>query len=112
VGLAKKFEYLYLPGESNPIVLEEGSPGLRLVQAVRDETHRFATNYNKLLRKKKLSLSSLESVPGIGPVKAKKILQSFGGIDKIKYVSPSEIAKKGSINIELAETVCEYLKKK
>ncbi len=112
VGLAKKFEHLFLPGESNPVILQEGSAGLRIVQAVRDETHRFATEYNKLLRKKKLSLSSLESVPGIGPKRAKNILVSFGGLDKIKESTPEEISKKGSVNMELAETIYEYLNKK
>lgn len=112
IGLAKKFEHIFRPGESEPIVLEEGSPGLRIVQAVRDETHRFATDYNKLLRKKKLNLSSLESVPGIGPKKAKKLLLSFGGLDKMRESDPQEISKRGSINMELAETVYAYLKKK
>ena len=111
-GLAKKFEHVFLPGESEPIILEEGSAGLRILQAVRDETHRFATDYNKLLRKKKLSISSLESVPGIGPKRAKKILLSFGGLNSIKESRPEEISKKGSINIELAETIYEYLNKK
>ncbi len=111
-GLAKKFEYIYLPGQSDPVVLEEGTPGLRILQAVRDETHRFATEYNKLLRKKQIKLSSLESVPGIGPKRAKKILISFGGLDKIKKSTPEEISNKGSINIELAETIHEYLNKK
>lgn len=112
IGLAKKFEHVFVPGESEPIILPEGSPGLRILQAVRDETHRFATGYNKLLRKKQLKLSSLESVPGIGPKRAKKILQVFGDLDKIKESTPKEISEKGAINIELAETVYEYLKKK
>lgn len=112
VGLAKKFEHLFLSGESDPVILQEGSAGLRIVQAVRDETHRFATEYNKLLRKKKLSLSSLESVPGIGPKRAKNILVSFGGLDKIKDSTPVEISEKGSVNMELAETIYEYLNKK
>ncbi|MBN2617431.1 MAG: excinuclease ABC subunit UvrC [Spirochaetales bacterium] len=111
-GLAKKFEYIYLPDQSEPIILKEASPGLRILQAVRDETHRFATDYNKLLRKKKLSLSSLESVPGIGEKRAKKLLLSFGSIDKIKLSSAEEISEKGSINIELAEIIHDYLNKK
>ncbi|MGL1893746.1 MAG: excinuclease ABC subunit UvrC [Spirochaetaceae bacterium] len=111
-GIAKKFEYVYVPGNSDPIILDEGSPGLRVLQSIRDETHRFATDYNKLLRKKKLSLSSLESVPGIGPKRAKKMLQTFGGLDSIKNSSPKEISNKGSINIDVAETIYEYLNKK
>lgn len=111
-GLAKKFEHIFIPGKSEPIVLPESSPGLRILQAVRDETHRFATDYNKLLRKKKLNLSSLESVPGIGPQRAKKILLSFGDLNKVKEASPYEISKKASVNIELAETIHEYLNKK
>jgi len=111
-GLAKKFEYIYLPDKSDPIVLKEGSPGLRILQGVRDETHRFATDYNKLLRKKKLNLTSLESVPGIGPKRAKNLLLTFGGLDKIKDSTPEEISRKSSLNMELAEVVVEYLNKK
>jgi len=111
-GLAKKYEHVFLPGRSEPIILKEGSPGLRILQAVRDETHRFATDYNKLLRKKKLKLSSLESVPGIGPKRAKKILLTFGDLDKIKESNPKDISTRAEINLELAETIYEYLNKK
>lgn len=111
-GLAKKFEHIFRPYESDPIILPHGSPGLRVLQGVRDETHRFATDYNKNLRKKRLVLSSLESVPGIGQVKAKKLLTTFGSVDNIAKSTPEEISEKTGINRELSETVCEYLKKK
>ena len=65
-GLAKKNEEIFLPGKSDPVILPAGSPALRILQAVRDETHRFATGFNQQLRHKKLKLTTLEGVPGIG----------------------------------------------
>ena len=65
-GLAKKKEEVYMPGREEPLAIDGDSPGLRILQAVRDESHRFATTRHKLKRGKRVSLSLLEGVPGIG----------------------------------------------
>lgn len=111
-GLAKREELIYLPGFDKPVDLPEGNPALRVLQYVRDETHRFATNYNKTLRKGRLSLSSLESVPGIGEKKGMKLIKSFGSLQGIYEQSTHDIASTAGINIEIAETLKAYLSEK
>ena len=112
VGLAKKEELLYLPGESDPIDLPEGDRALRILQHVRDETHRFATGHNQKLRKKQLSLSSLENIPGIGPARSRKLLTGFGSMENLYGAAAEEISKKGGISLEAAEMVKQYLSRK
>lgn len=80
-GLAKKNEEIYLYGRSRPINLPEGDPGLQVLQYVRDETHRFATGFNKKMRQKDSRFSILESIPGIGPSKSRKLIQAFGSLE-------------------------------
>lgn len=111
-GLAKREELIYLPGFEKPVDLPEGNPALRVLQYVRDETHRFATGYNKTLRKSRLSLSSLESVPGIGQKKSAKLLKSFGSLQGIYEREAEEIASAAGLNIKVAETLKIYLAEK
>ncbi len=111
-GLAKRDELIYLPGRDKPVDLPEGNPALRVLQYVRDETHRFATNYNKTLRKSRLSLSSLESVPGIGEKRGLKLIKSYGSLQGIYEQSSKDIASTAGINIEIAETLKAYLSEK
>jgi len=111
-GLAKREELIYLPGFDKPVDLPEGNPAQRVLQYVRDETHRFATNYNKTLRKGRLSLSSLESVPGIGEKKGLKLIKSFGSLQGIYEQSSEVLASTAGINIEIAETLKAYLSEK
>ena len=111
-GLAKREELIYLPGFDKPVDLPEGNPALRVLQYVRDETHRFATNYNKSLRKSRLSLSSLESVPGIGEKKSLKLIKTFGSLQGIYDQSIEHIASTAGINMEVAETLKAYLSEK
>ena len=112
VGLAKREELIYIPGSDKPVDLPEGNPALRVLQYVRDETHRFATNYNKTLRKERLSLSSLESVPGIGEKRGLKLIKSFGSLQGIYEQTSKVIASSAGINIEIAETLKAYLSEK
>lgn len=111
-GLAKREEMIYLPGFDEPVDLPEGNPALRVLQYVRDETHRFATNYNKTLRKGRLSLSSLESVPGIGEKRALKLIKSFGSLQGIYEQKTEDIASTIGINMEIADTLKAYLSEK
>ncbi len=112
VGLAKREEELFLPHTSEPILLPRGNSALRVLQAVRDETHRFATGFNQKLRAKTLKLSTLEGVPGIGEVRSRKLLQEFGSLEALSLADPSEIALRGGIGEALAETVKTYLVEK
>jgi excinuclease ABC subunit C len=112
VGLAKREEELFLPHTSEPILLPRGNSALRVLQAVRDETHRFATGFNQKLRAKTLKLSTLEGVPGIGEVRSRKLLQEFGSLEALSLADPTEIALRGGIGEALAETVKTYLVEK
>ncbi len=105
VGLAKQNEEIFTLDRSEPIHLPEGTDGLRILQAVRDETHRFATSFNKQLRKKELGLTTLESIPGIGPRRARGLLETFGSLREIKAAGAENIAEKMRVPRELAEKI-------
>lgn len=109
IGLAKKHEEIYFPNVSDPVILPHGSPALRVLQAVRDETHRFATGFNQLLRHKKLGLGLLEGIEGIGEKRSQKLLVEFGSLDKLEAADVYEIAQRGGLPLALAETVKTYL---
>jgi excinuclease ABC subunit C len=110
VALAKQFEELYLPGESNPVILPRRSPGLYLVQRVRDEAHRFAITSHRAQRGKIGMVSQLETVPGIGPKKRKALLKAFdNSIDAIRAASVEELTAVPGINQELAAAIKELL---
>ena len=108
-GLAKKDEEVWLPGAVRPVRLPDGDPGLRILQHVRDETHRFATAHNRRLRGRELSLSTLEGVPGIGPAKSARLITSFKSLEGIYDRSAAEIAKTAGVAEAVAETVREFL---
>ena len=113
IGLAKKQEEIFIPGKSEPIVLDRHRPALRLLQSLRDEAHRFAVSYHRSLRDKRLQESLLDEIPGIGPERKRKILTAFGSIRKLRAATPDEIAKKvPGIGIKFATTLAECLKRK
>lgn len=91
VGLAKQDEELYLPHNSEPIRLPRRSDTLRLLQRVRDETHRFATSRNQRLRTKENTTLVFESLPNVGKVRAKKLLDAFGTLDRLAAADPEEV---------------------
>jgi len=109
-GLAKRLEEIYLPGQSDPVRLPEGSPALKVLQAVRDEAHRFATSFNKRLRQKDLSFSVLEKIPGIGEKRSRLLIETFGSLDSLSAASADEIAEKCRMSLDQADEVLAYLK--
>jgi len=111
-GLAKREELIFLPEDREPIDLPEGDRALRILQHVRDETHRFATSHNQKLRKKTLTLSSLENIPGIGPSRSRKLLTGFGSMENLYGAEPEEIARTAGISMDAAEMVKLYLARK
>ncbi|MCE1206123.1 MAG: excinuclease ABC subunit UvrC [Spirochaetia bacterium] len=106
-GLAKKNEEIYLPDRIGPIVLPKDSPALRVLVAVRDETHRFATGLSKKLRTENLKFTVLEAVPGIGEKRAKKLLKIFGSLKEIAMADVERIADEAGISRETALMVKE-----
>src|SRR5437867_9366933 len=93
VGLAKEFEEIYRPGESNPMRLGQDSAALKLLQRVRDESHRFANTYNAQLRLKRISESILDEFPGIGEQRKAALLKKFGSVHRLRLAPVEEIAK-------------------
>jgi excinuclease ABC subunit C len=102
-GLAKRFEELYLPNRSAPVVLPRRSQALYLVQRIRDEAHRFAITYHRDVRGKRALRSELDDIEGIGPGRKKALLKRFGSVRRIKEASVEEVASTPGISLQLAE---------
>src|SRR5256885_7929422 len=92
IGLAKEFEEIYRPGISQPLRLSHESGALKLLQRVRDESHRFANTYNAKLRLKRISESLLDEFPGIGQRRKAALLKKFGSIQRLRLATLEQIA--------------------
>ena len=108
-GLAKRFEELYLPDRSAPVVLPRRSQALYLVQRIRDEAHRFAITYHRDVRGKRALRSELDEIAGIGPGRKKALLKRFGSVRRIREVSVDEVAETPGISRDLAERLKAHL---
>ena len=108
-GLAKRNEEVFLPGRSGPVLLPAASPALRVLQSARDESHRFATGFNRRLRSKRISLSLLEAVHGIGRARSRRLLEVFGSVETMLTESPQTIASRAGITRETAATLLAHL---
>src|SRR5207244_5605451 len=86
-ALAKRFEEVYLPGQADPVRIPRQSEALYLLQRIRDEAHRFAITYHRQLRAKRMTKSVIDDVPGLGPVRKKRLLKELGGISAGKATS-------------------------
>ncbi len=86
IGLAKKLEEVYLPHESYPQNIPKTSSGLRLLQRVRDEAHRFAITYHRKLRDKRTFTSELSEIAGIGEKTSQKLLIEFGSVENLREI--------------------------
>jgi excinuclease ABC subunit C len=94
-GLAKEREELFAPGRSEPIVQEHNSPGMFLVQRVRDEAHRFAITHHRKARSRKALSSPLDSVEGIGPARRRRLLRTFGSLQAIREAPVAALVEAG-----------------
>ncbi|HEV2208733.1 MAG TPA: excinuclease ABC subunit UvrC [Verrucomicrobiae bacterium] len=93
IGLAKEFEEIYRPGEREPLRLPAHSGALKLLQRVRDESHRLANTYNAELRLRKISESILDEFPNIGERRKAALLKKFGSVQRIRLASVEQIAE-------------------
>jgi len=108
-GLAKRFEELYVPGRSEPIVLPRRSQALYLVQRIRDEAHRFAITYHRTVRGKRALASVFDEVPGIGPARKKALLKRFGSVRRMREASLEELAATPGVGRAAAERLKSHL---
>lgn len=108
IGLAKKLEEVFLPGQKEPIMIPRTSPALRLLQRIRNEAHRFAIEFNRKLRDKRTIGTELQKIPGIGPKKAEVLLKHFGSVKKIKELTTEQITEAPNIGLSDAQKITEY----
>ena len=92
LGLAKRLEEIILPGVEEPLRLDRHDPALRMLQALRDEAHRFAIGYHRKLRDKRMEQSVLDTIPGIGPARRAALLKAFGSVRKLRKAAVDEVA--------------------
>ena len=93
IGIAKKLEEIYFPGDSIPLYIDKKSESLRLIQQIRNEAHRFAITFHRNTRSKKLTTTELTGISGIGEKTAEKLLRHFGSVKKLKEASLEEVTK-------------------
>ena len=108
-SLAKENEELFIPGRKEPVVLSHQSPGLQLLQRLRDEAHRFAITYHKKIHKKETFASAFDTVPGIGPKRKRALLRQFGSVQAIREASVEELATARGMTESLAKKIKEHL---
>ncbi len=107
IGIAKKLEEIFFPGDSLPLYINKKSESLKLIQQARNEAHRFAVSFHRDLRSKNFLGTQLTNIPGIGKVTAEKLLKNFGSITRLKETPTEEIEKViGKVN---TKKVLEYL---
>jgi len=111
IGLAKREEEVFLPGQSEPIILPRNSQALYLIQRVRDEAHRFAVSYHRKLRSRRLTHSMIDEIPGVGPKRRESLLKYFGSLGKIKQATIEELSEVEGISDKTASQIREYLDK-
>ncbi|MFH5822800.1 excinuclease ABC subunit UvrC [Georgenia sp. AZ-5] len=109
VGLAKRLEEVWLPGDDFPVVLPRTSPALYLLQHLRDESHRFAITHHRSRRAKAMTRSVLDGVPGLGPTRQAALLKAFGSVKNIRAASVEEIAAVKGIGPRTARAVLDAL---
>ena len=108
-SLAKREEEVFVPGRPDAIRLPRHTPGLRLLQHIRDEAHRFALAYHRKLRGKGSLHSELDDVPGIGPTRRTRLIRAFGSLEAIRKASRDDLAKAPGMNKTAAARLYERL---
>jgi len=107
-SLAKENEEIFIPRRREPVILPRSSPGLQLLQRLRDEAHRFALSYHQRVRKRATFASALDNIPGVGPKRKRALLRQFGSVRAIKEASLEELTTAG-MNKNLAKKIKEHL---
>jgi excinuclease ABC subunit C len=110
IGLAKRLEEVWVPGEPDPVILPRNSEGLYLLQRVRDEAHRFAIAYHRSKRSKRMTASALDAVRGLGETRRKALVTHFGSLARLRQASVEEITAVPGIGAATAAAVLEALR--
>jgi excinuclease ABC subunit C len=106
-GLAKRFEEVFVPGRSEPVEIPRGSEALFMLQRIRDEAHRFANTFHRERRSKRMTVSSLDGIPGLGEVRQRKLVKALGGVNAVKRADLDELKSLSFLPDAVAEAVYE-----
>lgn len=109
VGIAKRLEEIWVPGEEYPIIVPRNSPALYLVQNLRDEAHRFAITFHRQQRSARMRRSKLDDIPGLGPKRRKQLVKEFGSVARVKEASVEDIATLPGFGPKLAQLIHDAL---
>jgi excinuclease ABC subunit C len=110
VSLAKQFEEIYLPFDSEPVTLPRQSEALYLLQRIRDESHRFAITYHRQLRDRRMTTSVLDGIPGLGPVRQKRLVKEIGSVNKVRQASLERLQALTWLPDSVAQAVYEKVR--
>jgi excinuclease ABC subunit C len=105
IGLAKRYEELYVEGAGDPLRLPAASDALNILKRLRDEAHRFAITHHRGLRSRRLRESALDDVPGVGPAKKMSLLRRFGSVQSIRRASEDDLAAVPGVGLSLARAI-------
>ena len=108
-SLAKENEEIFIPRRKEPVILPRSSPGLQLLQRLRDEAHRFAITYYARVHRRETFTSALDSIPGIGPKRKRALLRQFGSVQRIGEASVDELVAATGMTQSQAKRIKEYL---
>jgi excinuclease ABC subunit C len=108
-SLAKRFEEVFLPGSADPVRIPRQSEALYLLQRIRDEAHRFAIDYHRQLRGRRMTRSVLDDIPGLGPVRRKRLVKELGGVRAVQAASVQELRALPWLPDRVADAVYEHL---
>ena len=109
IGLAKEFEEIYRPGQEEPLRLSHDTNALKLLQRIRDESHRVANSYNAQLRIRKISESILDEFPGIGDARKAALLKKFGSVQRLRLATVEQIAEVSGFGGKTAKRLKSFL---
>ena len=110
-SLAKRFEEVYVPGLADPIRLPRQSEALYMLQRIRDEAHRFAITFHRELRGKRMTTSVLDEVPGLGPVRRKRLIKELGGVTAVKRAELDQLQSLAWLPDTVAQAVYDKIHK-
>jgi excinuclease ABC subunit C len=106
IGLAKRLEEVFMPGQSEPLLVPRTSSGLRLLQQIRDEAHRFAITYHRQLRAKRILNTELDLIKGVGKKRATELLEAFGSVQGVKFATEEQLAE--IVGVKVAADILAY----
>ena len=104
-SLAKRFEEVFIPGQSDAVEIPRGSEALFMLQRIRDEAHRFANSFHRELRDKRMVSSALDGIEGLGEARKKKITQAFGGVNAVKQASLDDLRSQSWLPEAVAQAI-------